>query len=246
MVNLTLVSSSAMTMTSREIAELVESRHDKVKQSIDRLVERGVISQPPMGDGVKSANGIVERVYIFDASHKRDTYVVVAQLSPEFTGRLVDRWQELEAEGSIPKITDPTLAALVQSVVELDHVKQQQAELANRQAALARQNEILENRIQNVELQHRNGVPEGYLSKKNAHHLYGEGLSEEIFHLALAKASVTIKNYIARDDNGNESATFAYLESEIEDAVDMLIENAEQCSPQMCKSPMLAGSGSGT
>ncbi|MBJ8388634.1 phage antirepressor KilAC domain-containing protein, partial [Citrobacter cronae] len=27
---------------------------------------------------------------------KRDSYIVVAQLSPEFTARLVDRWQELE------------------------------------------------------------------------------------------------------------------------------------------------------
>jgi phage antirepressor YoqD-like protein len=81
-------------MTSREIAELVESRHDKVKQSIERLVERGVISQPPMGDGQKSANGVVERVYLLI---KRDSLIVVAQLCPEFTARIVDRWQELEA-----------------------------------------------------------------------------------------------------------------------------------------------------
>lgn len=60
-----LISSNNMTMTSREIAELVESRHDKVKQSIDRLVEKGVISQPPMGDGAKSANGTVEKIYVF-------------------------------------------------------------------------------------------------------------------------------------------------------------------------------------
>ncbi len=34
---------------------------------------------------------------------KRDSIVVVAQLSPEFTARLVDRWQELEAENVEPK-----------------------------------------------------------------------------------------------------------------------------------------------
>ncbi len=33
----TLVNSSELTMTSLEISELVESRHDKVKQSIERL-----------------------------------------------------------------------------------------------------------------------------------------------------------------------------------------------------------------
>ena len=83
------------TMSSREIAELVESRHDKVKQSIERLAERGVISKPPTGDGEKSANGVVEKLYLIG---KRDSYIIVAQLSPEFTAKLVDRWQELEEQ----------------------------------------------------------------------------------------------------------------------------------------------------
>ena len=42
--------SEPLTMSSREIADLVESRHDKVKQSIERLVARDVIVQPPMGE----------------------------------------------------------------------------------------------------------------------------------------------------------------------------------------------------
>lgn len=36
--------------------------------------------------------------YVFSGEQgKRDSIIVVAQLSPEFTARLVDRWQELEA-----------------------------------------------------------------------------------------------------------------------------------------------------
>lgn len=38
------------TMSSLEIAELVESRHDKVRLSIQRLANRGVIQLPPMGE----------------------------------------------------------------------------------------------------------------------------------------------------------------------------------------------------
>jgi phage regulator Rha-like protein len=34
------------TMSSLEIAELVESRHDDVKRSIERLAERGTIELP--------------------------------------------------------------------------------------------------------------------------------------------------------------------------------------------------------
>ncbi|HEJ5297395.1 TPA: hypothetical protein SL687_006709, partial [Pseudomonas aeruginosa] len=38
----------AATMTSREIADLVGSRHDNVRVTIERLAERGVIALPAM------------------------------------------------------------------------------------------------------------------------------------------------------------------------------------------------------
>lgn len=81
------------TMTSREIAELVESRHDKVKQSIERLSKNHIIGLPPMGEYLDTLGRPAQEYKIC----KRDSYIIVAQLSPEFTARLVDRWQELEA-----------------------------------------------------------------------------------------------------------------------------------------------------
>ena len=44
-----LISTAVLTMTSREIADLVGSRHDHVKTSIERLVDRSVITQPAAG-----------------------------------------------------------------------------------------------------------------------------------------------------------------------------------------------------
>ncbi|MGR9188813.1 hypothetical protein [Rhizobium leguminosarum] len=76
-------------MSSQEIADLLEKRHDKVKQSIGRLAERGTIKHPPLGEVKNHLNQTVE-VYLVN---ERDSYVVVAQLSPEFTARLVDYWQ---------------------------------------------------------------------------------------------------------------------------------------------------------
>jgi len=81
------------TMTSREIADLVELRHDNVKRSVMDLHQKGIISHPQIEDGEKSGNGVIESVFRIA---KRDTYVIVARLSPQFTARLVDRWQELE------------------------------------------------------------------------------------------------------------------------------------------------------
>lgn len=106
---------SVPTMTSLDISELVKSRHDKVKQSIDRLSSDNehrpaIIQRPPMGE-VKNHLGQSVSVYFIN---KRDSYVIVAQLSPEFTAALVDRWQELEqkaAAPSIPNFNDPVAAA---------------------------------------------------------------------------------------------------------------------------------------
>ncbi len=72
------------TMSSREIAELVEKRHDNVKRTIESLVERGVIARPQIED-VQEAGGN-SRVYVTQEYRvgKRDSYVIVAQLSPEF------------------------------------------------------------------------------------------------------------------------------------------------------------------
>ncbi|MGB0467067.1 MAG: phage antirepressor KilAC domain-containing protein [Pontibacterium sp.] len=97
-----IISNDQVTMSSREIAELVDSRHDKVKQSIERLAARGVIQLPPLGD-VKNHLGQAVSEYRIC---KRDSYVIVAQLSPEFTARLVDRWQELEATKAQPVAID--------------------------------------------------------------------------------------------------------------------------------------------
>ena len=38
---------------------------------------------------------------------KRDSYIIVAQLSTEFTARLVDRWQELESAQAMPVNLSP-------------------------------------------------------------------------------------------------------------------------------------------
>ena len=92
-------------MTSLEISELVDKRHDNVKRLIDNLLDKGVIVQPQIED-VHSPDSIGRMrpvsVYVFSGEQGyRDSIVVVAQLSPEFTGALVDRWQELE--GASPK-----------------------------------------------------------------------------------------------------------------------------------------------
>jgi phage antirepressor YoqD-like protein len=119
------------TMTSLEIAELVGSRHDDVKRSIERLAERGVTSLPPMAEVKIQRERRAETVtvYRFDGEQgKRDSIVVVAQLSPEFTARLVDRWQELEGIASAAAFAVPqTLGEALRLAADLEEQRQRQA-----------------------------------------------------------------------------------------------------------------------
>lgn len=112
--------SSALTMSSREIADLVESRHDSVKRTIERLQDKGLIQLTPMVE-VKNHLGQVVTEYQLI---KRDTYVVVAQLSPEFTARLVDRWQELENQQT-PQIPQTLSEALRLAADQAEKIERQ-------------------------------------------------------------------------------------------------------------------------
>ncbi|PQJ97453.1 hypothetical protein [Chromatium okenii] len=131
-------------------------------------------------------------------------------------------------------ITDPIIAALVHGLMEIDGIKQQQV-------VIVRKTEQLESRVEQVELQHRNGVPQGYLSRSQAHVLHGVGLSEKVFHLALHQLEVPTTPYIHHAEDGNDVATFAYLESDIADAVRTFLEDAIQVTRCMCESPLLNG-----
>jgi phage regulator Rha-like protein len=137
----------ALTMSSQEIAELTEVRHDSVKRTIETLGGKGVITLPQIVEVSNSGPG-PKRIGVYHVN-QRDSYVIVAQLSPEFTARLVDRWQELEQQAAqpmaIPQATSISdyIGALSQAVRQglmgkAKAVKLLQARLDNPQGTLPR------------------------------------------------------------------------------------------------------------
>ncbi|MDK9607098.1 phage antirepressor KilAC domain-containing protein [Lelliottia wanjuensis] len=111
-----LVSSSAPTMSSREIAELVKSNHSDVKRSAERLHAAQLLTQP-LAEFDFEHNGNTYHEYRFN---KRDSLVLVARLSPEFTAAVVDRWQELEEKNSKPALPGDYLSALKALTAEVE------------------------------------------------------------------------------------------------------------------------------
>ncbi|QMM94963.1 phage antirepressor KilAC domain-containing protein [Citrobacter freundii] len=130
------VQDNVVTMSSLDIAEMVGSRPSDVKRSIERLAKAGVIQLPPLAKVVNKQSVSPNKYtssYIFEGEQgKRDSIIVVAQLSPEFTARLVDRWQELEARLSKPafdamaalndaEFLRGTLLSYSEKVIALEH-----------------------------------------------------------------------------------------------------------------------------
>ena len=115
-----VIQGSQLMMSSRDIAALVGSRHPDVCITIERLMSKGVIKGYTALPYTHPQNG---QEYHHYQVNKRDSYVIVAQLCPEFTARLVDRWQELEQQ-SQPKVPQSFSEAL-RLAAELEEQKQQ-------------------------------------------------------------------------------------------------------------------------
>ena len=141
-------------MTSIEIAELVGKRHDNVKRTIETLDKGGVIVRPQIEVFEKINNLGLRRsveAYVFEGEQgKRDSIIVVAQLSPEFTARLVDRWREREEQVRQPLTEIEMIAAMAANAV------QQQKRL-----------HVVESKVsqvaETVEQIKKGNMPEGYI-----------------------------------------------------------------------------------
>lgn len=103
-----------LSMDSSQVAVLLEKRHDNVKRTIRMLVKQEVI-QLPQTEVVKNHQGQTASNYVFHGEQGRiDSIIVVAQMSPKFTGALVKRWDELEKQVNGIKTIPQTYAEALQ------------------------------------------------------------------------------------------------------------------------------------
>lgn len=115
------------TMSSREMAQLCSKSHDNVLKLVRSLISGGVVKNTIPSEYVHPQNN---QTYIEYLSDKRDSLVIVARLSPEFTAAVVDRWQYLEAQVGAPVIPQTLPEALRLAADLAERVEQQQAQLA--------------------------------------------------------------------------------------------------------------------
>ena len=153
--------SQKATMSSLDIAELVGSRHGNVLRTIRNMMASGVIreTQNEFVERINNLGKVVkDPVYVFEGEQgKRDSIVVVAQLSPEFTARLVDRWRELENARGPLKSKAEILAEMAQ--MHLEHERRINAVNAQVAEVSAQVSKVAET----VEQIKKGNMPEGYI-----------------------------------------------------------------------------------
>lgn len=122
--------SSEMTMSTREIAEMLGARHADIIKSVCRLHDAGAICHDttlPFRE-FKTERG---NTYIEYMLNKLDSITLVAQNSPQFTAALVKRWDELERGVAKPSFMDSLSPAAVIMLEDLDRqLKESRQQLA--------------------------------------------------------------------------------------------------------------------
>lgn len=137
-----ILSQGIKTMSSREIAELTGASHDNVLKTVRKLVSEGLVSQNET-PYTHPQNGQTYTEFVLSF---RDTMLVVSGYSAEMRARIIDRWQELEAQTARPaeltrmdilKLAMESEEARVKAEAERDEAIRTKALIGSRREASA-------------------------------------------------------------------------------------------------------------
>ncbi|QLJ16249.1 Rha family transcriptional regulator [Pseudomonas putida] len=109
----------ARTMSSREIAELVEARHNDVVATIERLFAKNLLRSSRKSRREATGGRPVD---VYDLI-ERDTHLVVAGYSDEHRARVIDRWQELETRVAPSAPADLSKLEILQMALESEKAR---------------------------------------------------------------------------------------------------------------------------
>jgi len=117
-----------VSMSSREIADYTGSSHDNVLKTIRRLISEGVI----FGNETPYRHPQNGQLYLQFLLSFRDTMVVVSGYNADIRARVIDRWQELEAQRmpASPVVPTTLSGALRLAADQAEQIEKQQAALA--------------------------------------------------------------------------------------------------------------------
>lgn len=131
-----LLTGTVQTMSSREIAELCEKRHDNVRADIEKMSQELSLSFQEKVEA--SEGGRPSKVYLLP---KRETLILVSGYRLDLRAKIIDRWTELEQAVqsqmlALPQTFSEALRMLADSTDKVHALEAENAELAPKAAAL--------------------------------------------------------------------------------------------------------------
>lgn len=136
-IKLPALNSGALTMSSRELAELCKKQHDNVLRDIRGYITKGIlkIEETPY---IHPQNG---QLYVEFLLNKRDSLLVVSGYDAKLRAKIIDRWIELEEALSKPSL--PDLSTHTGTLLALRNLTEQTITiLAERDQAIATKAQI--------------------------------------------------------------------------------------------------------
>jgi len=228
-----ITTNTSATMSSREIAELTEKRHDNVTQLIRRLIADQILTPEIQELDYEHRGNTYKQFHL----NKRDSLVVVARLSPEFTAAVVDRWQELEASQTPkPMTTLEMIAGMATSMVEVERNQAAQAKaLANLSA------EVEEIRESTTIWDQRPANAEGITALRNRiNSIYGIpkwAIDEALRSAYGPRPAGSVRN---THESANGSTYVVYWISDVTRMFDRIAKEAERVTTTLVEHPMVS------
>lgn len=90
-----LINNQSMTMSSIEIADLTGKRHDNVISDINKMLSSLGLNAPDFSGTQMYGNNNMRDVFYLP---KRETLILISGYNVELRAKIIDRWQELEAQ----------------------------------------------------------------------------------------------------------------------------------------------------
>jgi len=129
MLTLQHTGAGAATMSSREIADICEARHNDVIATIERLINEGVLRLGRNTARAHQADGGGRPTMVYDLA-KRDCLIVISGYSAALRAKIIDRWMELEAAALAPALPQSFADALRLAADQQDVIAAQAEQLA--------------------------------------------------------------------------------------------------------------------
>jgi phage regulator Rha-like protein len=240
--SLSIQTHQTMSMSSTEIATLTGKEKSNVHRDIQAQILKGLYEIDDSNLNHVEIQGVAivldNRGYVSEYHlDKEHSLTLITGYDVKMRHVINKRWLELEQQATQPKPLSSAEMFLAQAQLSVELEKRIDATQTEVKQVAAKVEQTA-SRLDQINVDLRNGVPRGFISRANALKMYSQGLSKDVFEKALTAYEVPTRNYIHYAE-GYPTPTFAYQEDRIVTVINHFIRELVQETKCQCYSKLL-------